>query len=206
MNAGLRRARSLSLGAERRYGDWARSSVKHLLQQDSWLGIRSSDPAPASSATHPSRKTERHLAERSSGGAVNRQARRAAAAGATQKANRHRSSPQGASNGSAYNSNAPFVPNTSRHPAQTRERRPTPYATDADISSVRRVMPVETDPARSAAGRTPRVVTRGRKGAKGADGSGRGGGEFSPTLRWGETVSFPPKQSSGHESTTISSA
>ncbi|CAM9543969.1 unnamed protein product [Scytosiphon promiscuus] len=197
-DAGLRRARSLSLGAERRYGDWARSSVKQLLQQDSWLGVRSSHRARASPAIHLSNKVERTLSGMSSGGAVARQARRMAAE-TTHKANQSRSSPRGPSYGSACR-DTPVVRNNSRHPAQTRERRPTPYATDADLSSVRRVMPVEVDPARSAASRAPRAAMRARERANGAGSSGGGGGEFSPTLRWGETVSFPPKQSTGHAS------
>ncbi|CAM9255909.1 unnamed protein product, partial [Hapterophycus canaliculatus] len=203
MDAGLRRARSLSLGAERRYGDWARSSVKHLLQQDSWLGIRSSYPARTSPATHPPNKIERRLSEpRGGGAATDRQANRAAA-GTTLETNRCPSSLPGASQRREY-CNTPVTRNNSRHPAQTRERRPTPYATDADYSSVRRVMPVEADPSRSAADRGPRVTMRDRKGANGVDGSGGGGGggEFSPTLRWGEAVSFPPKRSRGHKNNT----
>ncbi|CAM9191938.1 unnamed protein product, partial [Laminaria digitata] len=38
--AGLTRRRSMSLGVEDRYGEWARSSVGDLLRHDSWLGAR----------------------------------------------------------------------------------------------------------------------------------------------------------------------
>lgn len=38
--AGLTRRRSMSLGVEDRYGEWAQSSVGDLLRHDSWLGAR----------------------------------------------------------------------------------------------------------------------------------------------------------------------
>lgn len=185
--SGLRRARSLSLGAERRYGDWARTSVQHLLRHDTWLGVRSSHPAEPSK-TVGGQSSWRGKDDRGT-------------TDATPQMARPRSSSVGRASG-RHKPDRPVVSNTSRHPAQTRERRASPYATDADLSSV--------------AARTldqfsrtyPRVVADSQArnceprgwGSTARGGGSRNGGQFSPTLRWDDSMSLP-QQSGGRQST-----
>ncbi|CAM9862800.1 unnamed protein product [Ectocarpus fasciculatus] len=194
---GLRRVRSLSLGAERRYGDWARSSVQHLLRQDGWLGARSFRPDPPSSVTgSPIAAGGGHSSEQRGGGGKSRRWPRAETA---LEMRRSRSSPRDLHHRKNC-SDGPAMKNNRRYPAQTRERRPTPYATDADLSSVGRVMPAATAAtSRSAVARTAEGYRRCRKEATGGSRSGGEGGEFSPTLRWGQSRSLP-QQSGGRQS------
>ncbi|CAM9457097.1 unnamed protein product [Ectocarpus sp. 12 AP-2014] len=197
IGSGLRRVRSLSLGAERRYGDWARSSVQHLLRQDGWLGVRSLRPDPPPTVTgSPNTAGGGHSSEQRGGGGKSRRWSRAETAF---EMRRSRSSPRNlchrknSGDGSAMKNNR-------RYPAQTRERRPTPYATDTDLSSVYRVMPPATAAtSRSAVARTAEGHGRWRKEATGGSRSGGEGGEFSPTLRWGQSRSLP-QQSGGRQS------
>jgi len=186
--SGLRRARSLSLGAERRYGDWARTSVQHLLRHDNWLGGRSFHPAGPSQTVG---------GQPSGRGKDNR-----VVTDAKQQIARPRSSSVGLASSRSKNHGRPVVSNTSRHPAQTRERRASPFATDADLSSV--------------AARTrnqfsstyPRAVEESRArdsdprgwGNTARGGGSRAGGQFSPTLRWDDSVSLP-QQSGGRQGT-----
>ncbi|CAB1109743.1 unnamed protein product [Ectocarpus sp. CCAP 1310/34] len=178
---GLRRVRSLSLGAERRYGDWARSSVQHLLRQDGWLGARSFRLDPPSPVTG-SRNTAGggHSSEQHGGRGKSRWPRAETAF----EMRRSRSSPRDLSQ--HKNSADGSVMNNRRYSAQTRERRPTPYATDADLSSVCRVMPAATAAtSHSAVALTTEGYGRWRKEATGGSRSGGERGDFSPTLRWG---------------------
>lgn len=186
--ASLRRARSLSLGAERRYGDWARSSVQHLLRQDGWLGVR--PPRPTGSAN---------------GGEGQDLHCRRVAVEAVQQTDRPRPSRKcRASNRNNY-SDGPVAINSARHPAQTRERRASPYATDADSSST--ASPSSEGATRGAVGRPrnnlsrmhPRTAADIRARNSEPEGwgntvtgyGGRAGGELSPTLRWGESMRLP---------------
>eukprot|EP00752_Nemacystus_decipiens_P001380 g1367.t1 len=209
-DADSRRARSLSLGVERRYGDWARSSVQHLLRQDGWLGVRS--PRPAGSFETPGELSAGH-----GSGRKDQRRRRAAAAETRQQKGRPRSSPGGGrvSNPNTYR-DGPVVRNSARHPAQTRERRASPYATDADISSAASRLPAGVTRS-SIAGRSrdslsrthPRrtVVDDRARNHSELEGWGktvtsygaRAGGEFSPTLRWDESV-HSPQERSGRQS------
>lgn len=201
-DAGSRRTRSLSLGAERRYGNWARSSVQHLLRQDGWLGVRSPRPTGPSSTTG-----EPSSGYSSEGKGQHR--RRAAAETAVQQTARPRSSPgRRVSNRNNF-SDGFVVLNSARHPAQTRERRPSPYATDADFSSA--TAPLLARATRGVAGRPldnfsrthPRAVADVRaRNAEPEDwggtitgGGGKAGGEFSSTLRWGESMRSPQRPS-----------
>lgn len=118
------RARSLSLGAERRYGDWARSSVQHLLRHDGWLGVRSSPTAarPASAGGYPSDRAVRPSS------ADHRMAE--LVSGTNEPAGHHQDSLlASASLGGRCNHS---LRSYSRHPAQVTQRRATPYATDKD--------------------------------------------------------------------------
>lgn len=185
--SGLRRVRSLSLGAERRYGDWARTSVQHLLRHDNWLGVRSSHPAGPSKTVG---------GQPSGRGKDNR-----GIADATQQMARPRSSSVGRAS-SRYKPGRPVPSNTSRHPAQTRERRASPYATDADLSSVaaRTLDNFSRTHPRVVADSRARDSEPGGWGSTARGGSIRSGGQFSPTLRWDDSMSLP-QQSCGRQST-----
>lgn len=199
----MRRVRSLSLGAERRYGDWARTSVQHLLRHDTWLGIRSSHPA-----ARPSRTNGGHSPKE--------EQRRRATTDATQSMARPRSSSVGRASTRIKNPpGRPVVSNTSRHPAQTRERRASPYATDADLSFTVAGPLLARDahsvPARArdnfsrthpwaAADNRARGSEPSGWGGTVRGGGGRAGGQFSPTLRWDESVGLA-QQSRGRQST-----
>lgn len=210
-DAGSRRARSLSLGAERRYGDWARSSVQHLLRQDGWLGVRS--PRPTGSFD-----TIETPCSGYSGKGKDQRRRRAASETETavQKTGRPRSSPGGRLSKPANHNHrdGPVARNSARHPAQTRERRASPYATDADLNSATSSRLPAGVP-RGGFARRPRdglsrtrprttVDARARNSEPEGWGNtvtgcgGRAGGEFSPTLRWGESMRLP-QESSGRQ-------
>lgn len=105
--------RSLSLGAERRYGDWARSSIQHLLRNDSSLCVRS-NPSMATDTSNDK-------------GMVN---------GATTKPIGGYYSDDGVrATTTAYRDgrNTLLVPRNLRHPPQVTQRRASPYATDLDF-------------------------------------------------------------------------
>lgn len=216
-DAGSQRARSLSLGAERRYGDWARSSVQHLLRQDGWLGVRSPPRPTGSSNTAGEPSSSGH----SKVGSKDQRRRRAAPEKAIQQTGRPRSSPGGrALNPSKHRDGpGPVARNSARHPAQTRERRASPYATDADFSSAASRLPAGGGGAGSGVAGRPRnslsrthprtavvVDARARHSVPegwgntvtGCGGGGRAGGEFSPTLRWGESMRLP-QESTGRQ-------
>lgn len=108
-SAGSRRQRSQSLGADRRYGDWTRSSVQYLLQHGSCVGVRS-DPLVKSTSTIAGYSSDRGKVENAS----------------TMHMSRNTFS---ASEGGYPNS----CFRSSRHPAQVTQRRAAPYATDSDV-------------------------------------------------------------------------
>lgn len=116
---GLRRSRSLSLGAERRYGEWARSSVQKLLRQDNWLGARS-DPVVGISGTAGGYFSDCRGVEPDQISAGQRGSRPFSSSRTGEKFD----------NGFSKNL---------RHPKQVTQRRATPFATDADVLPVRSV-------------------------------------------------------------------
>lgn len=113
-----RRPRSLSVGAEKRYGDWARSSVQKLLRQDDWLDGRTRPPRPGSGGYLD--RVNGEEGEATAAGAITPRA--------LKEGENRASSPSGL-----------YRMSNSRHPAQVTQRRATPYATDLDVPLRQRV-------------------------------------------------------------------
>lgn len=116
--AAARRPRSLSLGAVRRYGDWARSSVQNLLRHDCWLGVRSSPTMGTATAANPAEPSTTPVEPATT-------PRRAANQDQENRSSRYTSS--------RFPGWFSFRKNYSRHPVQVTERRATPYAIEADL-------------------------------------------------------------------------
>lgn len=141
------RPRSFSLGAERRYGDWARSSVQHLLRHHSWLGMRTNpdgarsphantngDGASTNNSAGNSRESNRNTDQVGVGGGGSTKATTEEPTESTRREERVASRSCGPLSDPRNN--------YSRHPPQVTQRHATPYATDLDSPPTAVILPL----------------------------------------------------------------